>query len=286
MIGTAAAGDRGTGMGRAPGRASGRAPSAAPKRIKNLVPSKDTTKDWSITVALNSGALRAARPPKEVDLRAPWWPPGHQGDTGSCVGWATADGVMRHLLVSAGKIRKDQRLSVRHVWMASKETDEFRSRPETFIEESGTSLKAAADIVRKHGIALDSELPFVVRQTMFLGSIEEFYAACATRKIASYFNARKNLDEWRKALAAGTPILTGLTTDGSFDDGGRRGVLDRVRPTKDDGGHAICVVGYRGDGSFIIRNSWGEGWGDGGFAYATPRYIQARFFDESFVLTL
>ena len=29
--------------------------------------------------------------------------------------------------------------------------------------------------------------------------------------------------------------------------------------------HAINVVGY-GDGYFIIRNSWGTGWGEGGYA--------------------
>jgi len=30
------------------------------------------------------------------------------------------------------------------------------------------------------------------------------------------------------------------------------------------GGHAMCLVGYNTDG-FIIRNSWGRGWGDGGY---------------------
>lgn len=32
-----------------------------------------------------------------------------------------------------------------------------------------------------------------------------------------------------------------------------------------DGGHAIAIVGYTRDG-FIIQNSWGDGWGSGGFA--------------------
>jgi C1A family cysteine protease len=272
-------------MARTPTRRTGRAQDSG-RRIKNLVPSKDTGKDWTIGTALGAGALRAVRPPQQVDLRAAWWGVGNQGDTGSCVGWATADGVMRYLLVMAGRLKRTERLSVRHVWMASKETDEFRSRPETFIEESGTSLKTAADVLRKHGVALDRDLPFAIRQTMFLGTIEEFYAGCATRKIASYFNARKNLDEWKKALAAGTPILTGLMVDGSFEALGKKGTLDRVRGTGAEGGHAVCVVGYRSDGRFIIRNSWGSDWGDGGFAYASPSYIRTCFFDESYVLTL
>jgi hypothetical protein len=32
-----------------------------------------------------------------------------------------------------------------------------------------------------------------------------------------------------------------------------------------DGGHAIAIVGYTGEG-FVVQNSWGEGWGKGGFA--------------------
>lgn len=257
-----------------------------PQHIKNLVPSKGTEKDWSVTLALRSGAMRDVALPAEVDLRAAWWEVGHQGETGSCVGWAVADGVLRYMMVKAKRIRRTERLSVRHIWMASKETDEFRSRPESFIEESGTSLKTAADIARKYGVALEKDLPFEIRRAMFRGSLDDFYASCATRKIASYFNARKNLDEWRKALAAGTPILTGLTVDGNFEDLGPRGVLDAVRGTGEEGGHAICVVGYRSDGRFIIRNSWGTGWGDGGHAYVSAAYIRKCFFDEAYVLSL
>jgi C1A family cysteine protease len=258
----------------------------APRRIKNLVPSKNTEKDWSLGLALRSGAIRDVKLPREVDLRTDWWDVGHQGDTGSCVGWAAADGVLRYLMVAAGRIRKSERLSVRHIWMASKETDEHRSRPESFIEESGTSLKTAADVARKYGVALEKDLPFEIRQTMFRGTLDEFYAGCATRKIASYFNAQRNLDAWRKALAAGTPILTGLTVDGNFEKLGKRGTLDAVRGTGEEGGHAICVVGYRGDGRFIIRNSWGSDWGDGGHAYVSPAYIRKCFFTEAYVLSL
>jgi C1A family cysteine protease len=52
------------------------------------------------------------------------------------------------------------------------------------------------------------------------------------------------------------------------------------------GGHAVCIVGYRADGRFIIRNSWSTTWGDKGFGYATPAYIQGAFFNESYGATL
>jgi len=34
----------------------------------------------------------------------------------------------------------------------------------------------------------------------------------------------------------------------------------------------MIVVGYSG-GNFIVKNSWGNGWGDGGFWTMTPEYL-------------
>ena len=38
-----------------------------------------------------------------------------------------------------------------------------------------------------------------------------------------------------------------------------------TRKGRADGGHAVAIVGYAEQG-FIIQNSWGPGWGAGGFA--------------------
>ena len=48
--------------------------------------------------------------------------------------------------VKAGRLSQTTPLSPRFVWMASKETDPFITRPTTFIETEGTSVKAALDI--------------------------------------------------------------------------------------------------------------------------------------------
>jgi C1A family cysteine protease len=271
---------------KAPARRNGR--QKMERFICNVVPSKGTENDWQFDDSVTSGALGlvAAIPPS-VDLRAPWWAINNQESTGSCVGWATADGVVRYHMIKEGRITPKQLLSPRHIWMASKETDEIITRPETFIERAGTTLKAALDVVRKQGVALMSDLPFHIQTSMFLGAENAFYASCAQRRINSYFNLRKHLANWKEWLASNGPLLAALNVDASWDDAASNGgKIDTFQPSTVRGGHAICIVGYRTDGRFIVRNSWGATWGDQGFGYLHPDYIQAAFYDEAYGVTL
>jgi len=252
--------------------------------ICNLIPSEDTDRNWTINDAETAGTLKADGPlPNSVDLREHWWSINSQEQTGSCVGWAIADGVCRYQLVKAGRLAKDQPLSSRYAWMASKEIDEFRRRPETFIEAAGTSLKAAIDVARKYGLATEDMLPFHIRTTMFSGQENAFYAQCSTLRIASYFDAKKDIASWKRWLASTGPLLCGLSVDSSWDNaaatGGR---IDGFDVTSVRGGHAVAVVGYRADGRFIVRNSWGTKWGDKGFGYVSPDYVADAFFPEAY----
>ncbi|MEP7310302.1 MAG: C1 family peptidase [Acidobacteriota bacterium] len=258
------------------------------QRICNLVPSRNTENDWQYETAVRSAALTAvAAPPPSKDLRAAWWTIGDQENTGSCVGWASTDGVMRYHLVTAGKLGQKERVSPRGTWMASKETDEFTQRPETFIEGAGTSLKSAMDICRKYGVVPETMLPFHITTTMFLGNEDQYFATAAQRKCSAYFNLLKNFSQWRTWLASTGPIMVGLNVDATWDNAtATKGLLDAFQPNTTRGGHAVCLVGYTKDGRFIVRNSWGTGWGDKGFAYATEAYITGAFFNESYGITL
>src|ERR1700709_437840 len=89
-------------------------------RICNLVPSHATEKDWQFHHALAAGAVAApAALPPDVDLRATWWDVGNQEDTGSCIGWASTDGVARYMFAKAGRLAQNAKLSPRFTWMAS-----------------------------------------------------------------------------------------------------------------------------------------------------------------------
>jgi hypothetical protein len=247
------------------------------KRILNCKPSPRTEDDWTFDNAEEAELVRAvARIPASKDLRADWWTVADQGSTGSCVGWASADSVLRWHFVKGGRLAREELLSPRFVWMASKETDQFITRPTTFIETEGTSLKSALDIARKYGVVRDRLLPFTSGK-LYPGQARTFYTVASRLKVLAYFNLGTNLSNWRTWLATKGPILTRLNVDESWDDAAANaGKLDEYKPDTQRGGHAVALVGYR-PGRFVVRNSWGTGWGDNGFGYASLAYAQEAF---------
>jgi Papain family cysteine protease len=248
-----------------------------PKRILNVEPSPKTEEDWTFDTATEADMVMAAPSiPASKDLRATWWRIADQGSTGSCVGWACADSVVRWHFVKAARLTETTPLSPRFLWMASKETDPFLTRPTTFIETEGTSLKAALDVARKFGVVRDSTLPFGSGR-LYPGQASTFYAIAAQLKIVAYFNLGTNQTNWRIWLATNGPILTRLNVDDTWykatvNDGN----MDEYFPDTARGGHAVALVGYS-SGRFIVRNSWGTDWGDDGFAYASLAYAQDAF---------
>lgn len=246
------------------------------KYILNCVPSQETQHDWTFRDASSVGLAAAAPPPPSKDLREKWWDVGNQEQTGSCVGWASGEGVLRWHLVKAGRLAPTEHLSVRYLWMAAKETDVFTTRPSTFIEADGTSLKAALDIARNYGVVVDAVLPFK-GGLLYAGDENSFYLTAAQRKIASYINLGRDPMQWRSWIATNGPVLTRLDVDETwYHATSTKGRLATYVPPAGPAGHAVAMVGYTPDG-FIVRNSWGTGWGDNGFAYASNAYAAAAF---------
>jgi hypothetical protein len=120
---------------------------------------------------------------------------------------------------------------------------------------------------------------------LFDGDVNTFYSIAAQLKIIAYFNLCRRLSEWREWLAANGPILTRLSVDQTWDQASQsNGDLDTYMTETARGGHAVALVGYTSD-RFIVRNSWGTGWGDGGYAYASLDYAE-RAFTEAYGMTI
>jgi hypothetical protein len=99
----------------------------------------------------------------------------------------------------------------------------------------------------------------------------------ANHKIANYYAVLITQAEMQAALMAFGPLVIGMDWDGAFDSPPSSGVLRKpsgyVR-----GGHCLLFVGWRVIGGvtcWILRNSWGTGWGVNGECYLPFAYLTA-----------
>jgi C1A family cysteine protease len=92
-------------------------------------------------------------------------------------------------------------------------------------------------------------------------------------------NEEDDLSELRLALSKGLPVIFGMMVPKSFYAIGGDGVMtmpDANEPRL--GGHALLAVGYDDDKSvFIVRNSWGEEFGDNGYCYMPYEFFTSGY---------
>ena len=79
-----------------------------------------------------------------------------------------------------------------------------------------------------------------------------------------------NIDSARQVLAAGLPINLAIPVYASFGDVSADGTVPVPDPEHEtlEGGHGVCIAGYDVPRrAWLIVNSWGRGWANGGLAW-------------------
>lgn len=78
-----------------------------------------------------------------------------------------------------------------------------------------------------------------------------------------------SIDALQSALQSG-PVLWGTVWLNSMFDTDAAGFLIVDRTSGEAGGHELCITGYEVDtGVYKVANSWGTGWGVGGYCFVT-----------------
>ena len=223
--------------------------------------------------------------PKKVDLRPFCSPVFDQGNLGSCTGNAGA-GMLEYLeLQSLKKGSTDDTFdksfeSVSRLYIYY---NERRLNGDT-KEDSGASIKDCVSACLYYGSCKETSWPYDIAQAYTKPS-DAAYAEGMQHKISKYYRFA-DLDHVKHSLAAGFPVIMGITVYGSFesDKVAKTGKVPMPKPNEEYlGGHAVLAVGYDDKKKvLIVRNSWGADWGDKGYFYLPYAYVSDPSLADEF----
>lgn len=213
--------------------------------------------------------------PALVDLRPGCSPIENQGQLGSCTGQAIA-GLVEYLNRKAKKNLDVSRLFIYY---------QERLLEGTVNYDSGACIRDGIKAVNKFGAPLESLWPYVIGRFAMRPSATA-YKDALKRRVGAYRRIT-DFDGVRAALAQGYPVVMGFSVYESFQTTtvARTGQMPypNVQTEQLLGGHAVALVGYRDSTQqFIARNSWGTGWGDGGYFYMPYQVVQNTSMSSDF----
>jgi uncharacterized caspase-like protein len=253
-----------------------RSPAGARKRR----PSKGTGQipdapDPSDGIYQPDPATLAALPPS-VDWR-PLCPEVYdQGQIGSSIAQAIAGGLEFSRRRQGAEVFTPSRLFIYYV---------AREAVGTQGDDAGATYREALRAVNRYGAPPEAEWPYLTEKFAQRPPRRVYQEATRHAAIA-YKRVRGQPEQVKACLAEGYPVLLGFPVYNSFLSS-QVAQTGRV-PVPDDneslvGGHAVMIVGYDdSEEAFIVRNSWGKGWGADGFFFLPYAYTFARGRSEDF----
>jgi C1A family cysteine protease len=213
--------------------------------------------------------------PTLVDLRPLCTAIEDQGNLGSCTGQAIAGAI--ELLVK----RNIKAIDVSRLFIYYYE----RLLLGTINRDSGAYIRDGIKACYTYGAPTEKLWPYIISKFKIKPSTAAIRDA-ATRKITSYQRAA-DFNACIDALATGYPVTIGFNVYSSFTSSAvaRTGMMPypNTRTERLLGGHAVLLVGYnKSKNMFIVRNSWGKYWGQGGYFYMPFQVIQNTAMSNDF----
>lgn len=188
-----------------------------------------------------------------------------QGSIGACTVFAVSS-IYEYILKRFSK--EDTDLSESFVYYNVRHLDGKE------LEDTGSSYQDVIASIGEQGICTEYLHPY----SSLLSEIpsDEAYLDGEKRRITKALNVNIEENDIKSAIQEGYPVAISLKIFDSF-----QATLGFVkRPTEkeiesaDFGYHAMVIVGYSDDTKFfLVRNSWGERFGDKGYCYIPYSYI-------------
>jgi C1A family cysteine protease len=252
---------------------------------------------------LKAAVTEAVKLPQKVDLRAACPPIFDQGSLGSCTANA---GAAAYIMTYMPNRASDAEISRLYLYYME------RFLEGTTAEDAGASMRSIGKALNKYGVCEEPLWPYIVEK--YAEDPPDAADIDAGTRMIKAYSKLSDISQIKRYLANNKlPVMIGIEVYESFETEavGNTGIVPMPKAGENClGGHAIDIVGYDDDfgkkiksgcalsnliisiykffagaadsgedGYFIFRNSWGNGWGDGGYGYLPYAFVREHAYD-------
>ncbi|UKJ06066.1 C1 family peptidase [Solitalea lacus] len=193
--------------------------------------------------------------------------PGDQKSESSCTSWATAYAAAS---------------SFEHNFDGMNYPQAYRSPSYVYNQIVqgncgwGTYFSDNLNILKNQGACSLNEMPYTDGVCNLQPTSQQAQAA-STHKISNWGTVNwRNLTDVKTLVSSKVPVLLGFMVDDSFYDMGKTGWVWKRKSGRQYGGHAVAIMGYDdAKQAFKVQNSWGTGWGLGGYFWIDYALLSA-----------
>jgi C1A family cysteine protease len=195
----------------------------------------------------------------------------------SCTGNATCEGLEILENIATGRSTLLSRLFTYAM---------ARTIEGTLNQDAGSHVRTCFETLSLMGVCEEALWPYDLTQVCVSPSMLAQQQAVG-HKVDGYYRITsmgdQRLTDIQTALYNKLPVVIGTDVGADFENANATtGPLGP--PATSLGGHALVIVGFVG-GNYVIKNSWGTGWGNNGFCVFTPDYVTSPDTDDLWVPT-
>lgn len=206
---------------------------------------------------------------QSVDLRQGFTDIKNQGKQGACLAFALAS-IYEYFL----KSNQDPNPNLSEAFLYYN----ARKKEGKTHEDAGSKLSNAVESLVESGICIEALCPY--HEELYVREpSEEAYANAKNHRVRKALNVNCTLEDIKSALEDGFPVAVSVNLYASFGSGYKGFISyptagEKQEKIEEHGRHAMVICGYSDENRiFIVRNSWGTGFGDKGYCYMPYSYI-------------